>query len=172
MYDSADLRKRPVQLQMCCRIRGRAVASFYFITVQIHHNHILRGQLIILHTAWLNDKQPAFSVDSADVAPGKGHQTIPGQIHVRFIYCFFEFFQHRFLPVFCRYFAALQFAALHLHLFRTPVPQLFPLQGMPDTASYTSQSLRHPPDPAPWSLTFSQQIPGCPDSPQGSVRLF
>ena len=106
MYDSSNLRKRPVQLQMRCRIRGRAVASFYFITVQIHHNHILRCQLIIFHAAWLNDKQPAFSVDSADVAPGKSHQTISRQIHVRFIYCFFEFFQHRFLPVFCRYFAA------------------------------------------------------------------
>ena len=113
MYDSADLRKRPVQLQMRRRIRGRTVASFYFIAVQIHHNHILRRQLIIFHTAWLNDKQPAFSVNSADVAPGKGHQTIPGQIHVRFIYCFFEFFQHRFLPFSAAILRHLQFNLQH-----------------------------------------------------------
>ena len=92
MDDSADFRKCFVQLHMCCRIGGGVILSFHFITIQIHNDHIFRGQLVIIHAAGLNGKQSAFSVDFTYVSPCKGNQAVPGKKHIGFVYSFFQFF--------------------------------------------------------------------------------
>ncbi|MNN85343.1 hypothetical protein D3C81_2026190 [compost metagenome] len=45
-------------------------------------------------TAGLDYHLPAFTVDSADVAPGKGHEAIARQIHIGFKHLLFEFLHY------------------------------------------------------------------------------
>ena len=89
MHDTADLRERLVQLQMSCSVGRGIQIPFHLITVQIHDYHHLRCQLVIIHTTGFDHEQSTLSVNGADISPGESHQTIPGQIHICFIYFLF-----------------------------------------------------------------------------------
>ena len=68
MNNAADLWKCFVQLQMGRGVRRRTVASFYFVSVQIHDNHIVRCQQVVIHAAWFDDEQTAFPVNPVAAA--------------------------------------------------------------------------------------------------------
>jgi len=87
--NAAHLRERLVDLQVRRRIGRRLVVSLFYISVQVHHNHVVRLHLLVLHTGRLDDDQSGFPVHPAYIAPGKGHKTIPRQLHIGFIYLFF-----------------------------------------------------------------------------------
>ena len=42
-----------------------------------------------LDTTGFDHEQSTLSVNGADISPGESHQTIPGQIHICFIYFLF-----------------------------------------------------------------------------------
>lgn len=60
------------------------------ITAHIDHHHIVCFHGFVGDAAGLDHHQPAFAVDGADVAPGKGHQPVARQIHVGFKYLLFQ----------------------------------------------------------------------------------
>ena len=96
MNNTTDLRKCFIQLQMSRRIRGRIVSALDFIALQIHDHHIFRFQILIWNAAWFDSKTSGLPVDFTDISPGKRNQPVLWKLHIRFIYSFFQFFQHLF----------------------------------------------------------------------------
>ena len=92
VYDTSNLRKRLVELQMRRRIRRRLVMPFHLIAVQIHDNHIICRHRLIVHTAGLDDEQSALPVNGADISPCKGYKAILRKQHVGFKHFLFQFF--------------------------------------------------------------------------------
>ena len=88
MYNTANLRETIVKYHMSSRIRRRIIASFYFITLQVNNNHILRCQQIIFYSARFDNKQTRCTVNAADISPGKCHKAIVRKHHICLINLF------------------------------------------------------------------------------------
>ena len=89
MDNAAKRRITTVEFEMRRGVGRRAIFPFHHLAAHINHHHIGRFHGFVGNAAGLDHHQPAFAVDSADVAPGKGHQPIARQIHVGFKYLLF-----------------------------------------------------------------------------------
>ena len=89
MYHTADLWKCTVQFQMSRCIRGWIVSSLNLISLKIHDHHIIRCQFVIVNTTGFDGKISGFTVNLADISPGKGYQIVFWKQHIGFIYRFF-----------------------------------------------------------------------------------
>ena len=98
VHDAADVRVLLVQLQMCFRVAGGVQFALDDVAVQVKHDQLVGGQLVVLHARRLDDDQPLFAADAGHVAPCIRHQMTLGQLHVGFVNGFFERFQHRNSP--------------------------------------------------------------------------
>ena len=59
------------------------------VSFQIHDNHIIWRQFVIVHARRFDDKQPLLAVNPGNIAPGKGNQTVFRKQHISFVYFFF-----------------------------------------------------------------------------------
>ena len=73
--------------------------ALHNVAIQIQNHQHVRGQLVVLHTAGLDDDEALFPVDTGDIAPGVGDQIPAGQLHVGFVNLFLQFFKHSFAPL-------------------------------------------------------------------------
>ena len=89
MDNAAKRRITTVEFEMRRSVGRRTILPFHHLTAHIDHHHIVCFHGFVGDAAGLDHHQPAFAVDSADVAPGKGHQPIARQIHVGFKYLLF-----------------------------------------------------------------------------------
>ena len=94
MDDAPDVGKCLVKLDVRLGVAAGIQGSLYNVALQIQNHHPIRGQVFILHAAWLDDHQAGFPVDSRHIPPGKNDQIPPGQIHIGFINLFLQFFKH------------------------------------------------------------------------------
>jgi hypothetical protein len=53
------------------RIGGGAEIALHHVTLQIDDHHLLRGQVGIINTAWLDGKDSGLPVDHADIPKRK-----------------------------------------------------------------------------------------------------
>ena len=90
--------KPAVQFRVGGGIRGRIQVSFHLVALQVDDNHVLRLQLLIGHAAGLDDKESLLPVDSADISPGKGNQSVFRKLHICLIDDFLQFFKHVIAP--------------------------------------------------------------------------
>ena len=86
---AADLRKTVIKNQVGFCIRGRIQRSLNAVSFQIHDNHIIWRQFVIVHARRFDDKQPLLAVNPGNIAPGKGNQTVFRKQHISFVYFFF-----------------------------------------------------------------------------------
>ena len=89
MDNAAKRRVTTVEFEMRRGVGRRTILPFHHLAAHINHHHIVRFHGFVGNAAGLDHHQPAFAVDSADVAPGKGHQPVARQLHVGFKYLLF-----------------------------------------------------------------------------------
>ena len=89
MDNAAKRRVTTVEFEMRRSVGRWTIFPFHHLTAHIDHHHIVRFHGFVGNAAGLDHHQPAFAVDSADVAPGKGHQPVARQLHVGFKYLLF-----------------------------------------------------------------------------------
>ena len=95
VHNTSDFRETVVKHHMRRRIGRRMILSLHLIPFKINNYHIARRELLVFHAAWFDDKEPAFSINSADISPCKSHQAVLRQAHIRLIHYFFQSFQHK-----------------------------------------------------------------------------
>ncbi len=89
MDNAAKRRVTTVEFEMRRSVGRWAILPFHHLAAHINHHHIVRFHGFVGNAAGLDHHQLAFAVDSADVAPGKGHQPVARQLHVGFKYLLF-----------------------------------------------------------------------------------
>ena len=94
VYNTANIRKFPVEDAMCLRVRGRVKVPFNTITIEIDNNHIRCLHLIVLYTRWLDDKEPLFAVNARHIPPCERHEMVFRKEHIRLVDLFLKLFQH------------------------------------------------------------------------------
>ena len=82
MHDAADYGVLAVEGEVGRRIGGRAQRTLDDLAVEIDHHHVRGLHGFVADAARFDDDDALLTVDAADVAPGKGHQTVLGQIQV------------------------------------------------------------------------------------------
>ncbi|MNE46913.1 hypothetical protein D3C80_1412830 [compost metagenome] len=94
MHDAADVGKFAVQRQMGSGIRRGFLTALNALAIsQIDHHHILHLHMRIFHAGRFDHHQPAFTVNGADVTPGKGHQLVAREVEVGLQYLLFKLWQ-------------------------------------------------------------------------------
>ena len=71
MHNAADRCEVPIQFKMRHQIAARFVSAFDHLTLPIADDHTPRLHRLIVDAARVDHNQPAFSVNAADVSPGK-----------------------------------------------------------------------------------------------------
>lgn len=82
MHHAAEARIATIQRQVRGGIGRRTIAPLHHLTLEIDYHHIVRFHGLIGDAAGLNRHQPTFTVDGADVTPGKSDQSVTRQIHI------------------------------------------------------------------------------------------
>ena len=75
-------------------IRGGVQLTLHLVAVEVNDYHILRTELVIVHSGRLDNEQAGFPVDPGDIAPGKHYQPVGRKLQIGFPYLFLKFFQH------------------------------------------------------------------------------
>ena len=89
MDNAAKRRITAVEFKMRRGVGRRTILPFHHLATHINHHHIVRFHAFVGNAAGLDHHQPAFAVNGADVAPGKGHQPVTRQIHIGFKHLLF-----------------------------------------------------------------------------------
>ena len=76
------------------RVAGGLPLALDDLAVQIDDDHILDRHPLIGYARGLDDHKARLPVNTGDIAPGEGHETIFGQEEIRLTDFAFQFFQH------------------------------------------------------------------------------
>ena len=92
--NAAYVREGLVKFDVRGSVRRRVEVALDDLTVKVNDHHILRLHNVVLHARGLDDYKPLLAVDSRNVAPGEGDQTVLRQKHISLVNFFFQLFQH------------------------------------------------------------------------------
>ena len=94
MDNAPQLGEGLVQLNMGFGIGAGVQGALHHIALQVQDHQHIGCQLLVLHTAGLDDHQTLFPVNTGHIAPGIGDQIPAGELHIGFINLLLQFFQH------------------------------------------------------------------------------
>ena len=84
---------------MCGGIAGGLPFALDPVPVEVYHHHVLDAHSLIGYAGGLDDDKPALAVDTGDVAPCEGYESVFRQQQVCLKDLLLQFFEHDILPL-------------------------------------------------------------------------